>query len=73
MSRSNISTPLPADLTASKDAFARAVPLFDTGLESKIRERAHQLYEVRGRGPGKDEQDWLQAEHEILDQRLMDS
>jgi hypothetical protein len=73
MSRSNISTLLPAD-AASKDAFARAVPRFDpVGLESKIRERAHQLYEVRGRDPGKDEQDWLQAEHEILDHRLLDA
>jgi hypothetical protein len=72
MSRSNISTPLPVD-TASKDAFARVVPRFDAGLESKIRERAYQLYEVRGRDPGKDEQDWLQAEHEILDQRLLDA
>jgi hypothetical protein len=72
MSPSTLSTLLLAD-AASKDAFARAVPFDPVGLESKIRERAHQLYEVRGRDPGKDEQDWLQAEHEILDQRLMDS
>jgi Protein of unknown function (DUF2934) len=36
------------------------------GLENKIRERAHQLYESRGCEPGKDKQDWLRAEHEIL-------
>jgi hypothetical protein len=35
-------------------------------LEKKIRERAHQLYEGRGCEPGKDRQDWLRAEHEIL-------
>jgi hypothetical protein len=74
MSRSNVATLPPADLTASKDAFARAVPPLDpVGLERKIRERAHELYEIRGRGPGKDEQDWLQAEHEILDQLLLDA
>jgi hypothetical protein len=36
------------------------------GLENKIRVRAHQLYECRGCEPGKDKQDWLRAEHEIL-------
>ncbi|HKH99379.1 MAG TPA: DUF2934 domain-containing protein [Candidatus Sulfotelmatobacter sp.] len=32
----------------------------------KIRERAYELYESRGRKPGQDEQDWLRAEQEIL-------
>jgi Protein of unknown function (DUF2934) len=31
-----------------------------------IRERAYELYEGRGREPGRDEQDWLRAEQEIL-------
>jgi hypothetical protein len=34
-----------------------------------IRERAYQLYESRGCEPGQDEQDWLRAEHEILEQK----
>jgi hypothetical protein len=34
--------------------------------DSKIRERAYELYENRGREPGQDEQDWLRAEQEIL-------
>ncbi len=34
--------------------------------ESKIRERAYELYESRGREPGQDEQDWLRAEQEII-------
>ena len=37
--------------------------------DSKIRERAFELYEIRGREPGQDEQDWLRAEKEILQQR----
>ena len=36
--------------------------------DSKIRERAYELYESRGREPGQDEQDWLRAEHEILNE-----
>ena len=34
--------------------------------ENRIRERAYELYESRGREPGQDEQDWLRAEQEIL-------
>lgn len=33
---------------------------------TRIRERAYELYEVGGRKPGHDEQDWLRAEREIL-------
>ena len=40
---------------------ANAVP-----SDSKITERAYELYESRGRGAGQDEQDWLRAEQEIL-------
>jgi ABC-type tungstate transport system permease subunit len=35
----------------------------------RIRERAYELYESRGRKPGQDEQDWLHAEREILDRK----
>jgi hypothetical protein len=31
----------------------------------KIAHRAHQLYEARGREPGHEMEDWLQAEHDI--------
>ena len=34
--------------------------------QDMIRERAYELYEKRGREPGRDEQDWLRAEREIL-------
>jgi hypothetical protein len=36
--------------------------------DSKIRERAYELYEIRGREPGQDKQDWLHAEKELLQQ-----
>ena len=32
----------------------------------RIKERAYELYESRGREPGQDEQDWLRAEQELL-------
>ena len=35
-------------------------------LEERIRVRAYELYEARGREPGHDREDWLQAEGEIL-------
>jgi hypothetical protein len=34
--------------------------------QAKIRERAFELYESRGREPGQDEQDWFSAEQEII-------
>lgn len=37
--------------------------------QDEIRERAYQLYENRGCQPGQDQQDWLRAEQELLDQR----
>jgi Protein of unknown function (DUF2934) len=34
--------------------------------QDRIRERAHELYEIRGGEPGQNEQDWFRAEQEIL-------
>jgi hypothetical protein len=34
-------------------------------LEDRIRERAHELYEARGREDGHELEDWLRAEDEI--------
>jgi hypothetical protein len=36
--------------------------------QDRIRERAYELYESRGREPGLDERDWFRAEQEILKQ-----
>jgi hypothetical protein len=33
--------------------------------EERIARRAYELYEARGRGPGYDLDDWLQAEREL--------
>jgi hypothetical protein len=35
-------------------------------LEAKIRERAYQLYQERGSTPGHENEDWFQAERELL-------
>ena len=37
----------------------------DDGLEQAIRRRAQQLYEQRGRVPGHEVEDWLQAEADV--------
>jgi len=57
----------PTTLTVPKKTAAGVAQISDAAeLENKIRERAYQLYEGRGCEPGKDKQDWLRAEHEIL-------
>ena len=38
-------------------------------LQEQIRRRAHELYEERGRGDGRDLEDWLQAESEVTQQK----
>lgn len=38
----------------------------DAMLQDRIRQRAYELY--RAREDGSDLQDWLQAEHEVLDE-----
>ncbi len=38
-------------------------------LETAIRTRAYQLYEERGRTDGRDMDDWVRAEREILAQQ----
>jgi hypothetical protein len=48
-----------------------ATPSAPTGssvhdLESKIRQRAYELYVERGQITGRDQEDWFQAELEIL-------
>ena len=45
------------------DAHEQTVP------EERIRNRAHAIYEERGAAPGRDVDDWLQAERELRSQR----
>jgi hypothetical protein len=54
----------PKSAGATVTSISGAVPLQD-----QIRQRAHQLFESRGRQDGKAEQDWLSAEREILNKR----
>ena len=37
-------------------------------LQTQIRERAYELYQERGRTPGHENEDWLQAERELAGQ-----
>ncbi len=39
-------------------------------LERQIRQRAHELYEARGREDGHDLDDWLRAEEEITSKKI---
>ena len=40
-------------------------------VDRKIQLRAYELYELRGRANGLAEQDWLQAEAEVLGQGIL--
>ena len=51
----------PRSSTARASTMQATVPSQD-----RIRERAYELYESRGREPGQDEQDWFCAEQEIV-------
>lgn len=42
---------------------------FLVDLQEQIRLRAFELYELRGREDGHDQDDWLQAESELVQQR----
>jgi hypothetical protein len=42
-----------------------AVTSYPQDLEHQIRQRAHELYEARGREDGHELEDWLRAEEEI--------
>jgi hypothetical protein len=54
----------PKSAGATVTSISGAVP-----VQHQIRQRAHQLFESRGREDGKAEQDWLSAEREILNKR----
>lgn len=49
----------------------KSLPQRDTGsmhLQERIRQRAYELYETQGRRDGHHQEDWAQAEEEILSQ-----
>jgi hypothetical protein len=41
----------------------------DAQIEEKIRQRAYELYQERGRGNGSPTDDWLQAKQEVLSRK----
>ena len=47
----------------------REIRTLPEDVQARIRERAYQLWEQRGHHHGNAEQDWLQAEKEILGRR----
>jgi hypothetical protein len=47
-------------------ASAASDPARDDGLEARIARRACERYEARGREPGRDQDDWFEAERELL-------
>jgi len=47
-------------------ARAKEAPTKPVSLEEKIRQRAYELYILRGNESGSELDDWLQAEDEIL-------
>jgi hypothetical protein len=54
-------TPMPQPRKASSSANSQAVD-----LEVQIRQRAYELYQERGCTSGQENDDWLQAEREVL-------
>ena len=56
----------PTTLASPKSTPPKVTIVHDqVPLHDRIRGRAYELYESRGREHGKDEQDWLSAEQEI--------
>ena len=62
-----IDTQQPKTVVGPRSSTGRVATIQSTvPSQAKIRERAYELYESRGREPGQDEQDWFRAEQEIL-------
>ncbi len=59
--------PQPNIVVGPKSSPGKAAITPDTvPSQDRIRERAYELYEGRGREPGQDEQDWFRAERDVL-------
>jgi len=59
--------PKPKTVVDPKGSTGNMATITDTpSSQDRTRERAYELYESRGRGPGQEEQDWFRAEQEIL-------
>ena len=59
--------PKPKIVLGPKSSTGKVAMMPDTvPSQDRIRVRAYELYQSRGREPGQDLQDWLRAEQEIL-------
>jgi hypothetical protein len=59
--------PKPKIVVGPKSSTGKVAMMPDTvPSQDRIRVRAYELYQSRGREPGQDERDWLRAEQEIL-------
>jgi hypothetical protein len=59
--------PQPKPIVGVKNSTNQVGMMPDTvSSHDRIRNRAYELYEGRGREPGQDQKDWLRAEQEIL-------
>jgi hypothetical protein len=62
-----VQTPPKPMVDGAKSAAGKVAMMPETVLsQDRIRERAYELYESRGREPGQEQQDWLRAEQDIL-------
>ena len=66
MNRSQKASPIQVSgPSSSPQTQAAVVPDNQAESENAIRRRAYELYEERGRGNGRSEEDWLRAEAEL--------
>jgi Protein of unknown function (DUF2934) len=63
-SKQVISMPEATSLPSVRKNVASAIPT-PIDLEVQIRQRAYEIYEQRGRIPGREQEDWAQAEREV--------
>ena len=62
-SRKQVATMPEVRLAAEVKRNSSPIPI---DLEGEIRRRAYELYEQRGCTPGRDNEDWLVAEREVV-------
>ena len=62
-SRKQVATMPEVRLAAEVKKSSSPIPI---DLEGEIRRRAYELYEQRGCTPGRDNEDWLVAEREVM-------
>ncbi len=59
-------TPIDSKRISQKHPISSLRGTGNVHLQDQIRQRAYELYEKRGRRDGHHDQDWLQAEEEVL-------